>query len=81
MTTATLKCTHCKERFPRKQMIQINAGNFCNDRHISEYALAKAKKDKQKQIAKKMERKIRALEVELSQLKAKLNSPPNSAQP
>jgi len=52
MPTATLKCTFCKERFPREQMIKITAGNFCNDKHISSYALAKAKKDKEKQIAR-----------------------------
>jgi len=52
MPTATLKCTYCKERFPREQMIKINAGNFCNDRHIAAYAIDKAKKDREKQIAR-----------------------------
>jgi len=52
MPTSTLLCTYCKERFPREQMIKINAGNFCSDKHISDYALAKAKKDREKQIAR-----------------------------
>lgn len=52
MTTATLKCTYCKERFPREQMIPINAGNFCSDQHILDYALAESRKRKQKDLAR-----------------------------
>lgn len=52
MATATLKCTYCKERFPREQMIPINAGNFCSDQHILDYALAESRKRKQKEIAR-----------------------------
>ena len=52
MPISTLKCTHCKNRFPREQMISINTGRFCSDKHILEYALKKGKEQTKKQIAK-----------------------------
>ncbi len=52
MPTATLKCTYCKERFPREQMIKINAGNYCSDQHILDYALAEGRKRTNKRIAR-----------------------------
>jgi len=45
MPTATLKCTHCKQRWPREEIIKLNAGSFCRegtDRNcIIDYALNK----------------------------------------
>lgn len=52
MATATLKCTYCKERFPREQMIQINSGNYCSDEHILAFVRAKERDRKLKAIAR-----------------------------
>jgi len=39
MATATLKCTNCKDRFPRDQMTPLPAGNFHSQDCIIEYAI------------------------------------------
>lgn len=52
MPTATLKCTFCKERFPREQMIKINAGNYCTDEHVLDYALKKGREATNKKLAR-----------------------------
>tara|TARA_R110000803_G_scaffold166755_6_gene230049 strand:- start:1223 stop:1843 length:621 start_codon:yes stop_codon:yes gene_type:complete len=38
MPGAKLKCTGCKDRFPREQMINTRAGNFCSSECILEYS-------------------------------------------
>lgn len=58
MPVSKLKCTHCKQRFPREQMISINAGNYCSDKHILEYALAKSNQKRAKAKIQKEQQKI-----------------------
>lgn len=52
MATSTLLCTYCKERFPREQMIKINAGNYCSDEHILAYAVAEGIKFRERRLAR-----------------------------
>lgn len=52
MPTATLKCTYCKERFPRKQMVNIISGNYCGYEHVLEHVKVKEEERRQKQIAR-----------------------------
>ncbi|WP_051299098.1 recombination protein NinG [Marinobacterium litorale] len=47
MTTATLKCRHCKERKPRETMLKVPIGAFCDGECARQYAIAKVSKDRQ----------------------------------
>ena len=46
MPIAKLKCTNCKDRYPREQMKKHPAGNFCTTNCVIEYATNKIKKTK-----------------------------------
>jgi hypothetical protein len=41
MSTATLRCCHCKTRFPREEAHKLPVGNFCSYAHVIDYAAAK----------------------------------------
>ena len=53
MGLSTLKCVNCKNRFPREQMKNFPAGNFCGQDCIVEYATSKGKKVVKQQITAK----------------------------
>ena len=46
MPIAKLKCTNCKDRYPREQMKKHPAGNFCTTECVIEYATNKSRKTK-----------------------------------
>jgi len=48
MPTATLRCCHCKTRFPREEAHKLPVGNFCSYAHVIDYAAAKGIKALQK---------------------------------
>lgn len=48
MTTATLKCRHCKERKPRDSMLKVPLGSFCDSQCASLYGIAKSGKQQLK---------------------------------
>lgn len=48
MTNSTLKCKHCKEYFPRGQIITLPGGRFCSMQHVIEHSKAKAQRIKAK---------------------------------
>jgi len=50
MPTATLKCTNCKDRFPREQMIKLPVGNMCSMDCAYSYGKKKAYDNKTKEI-------------------------------
>lgn len=39
MATATLKCCHCKTRFPQEEAHRMPVGNFCSRQHVIDYAM------------------------------------------
>jgi len=55
MPTATLKCCNCKQRFPREQVEKHTHNNlrFCSTECVTEYALNKGRKAREKALAKK----------------------------
>ena len=61
MPTATLKCTNCKDRFPREQMIKLPVGNMCSMDCAYSYGKSKAYDNKTKELKKKygVEKKTR----------------------
>lgn len=48
MPTATLRCCHCKARFPREEAHKLPVGNFCSYAHVIDYAAANGAKALQK---------------------------------
>lgn len=55
MPNRRLKCTYCKDRFPREQMISAPVGNFCTEDHKVKYAIAN--RDKGKKVLEKEHRR------------------------
>lgn len=47
MTTATLKCRHCKQRKHRESMLKVPLGAFCDSQCAAGYAIDKVSKDRQ----------------------------------
>lgn len=48
MANSKLKCTYCKDRFPREQMISTPKGKFCTINHATKYAIESIPKTKKK---------------------------------
>jgi len=69
MSTATLRCCHCKTRFPREEARKLPVGNFCSYAHVIDYAAANGAKALQN--AKDAKRK--AYKAETKAMRVTLN--------
>ena len=69
MPTATLRCCHCKARFPREEAHKLPVGNFCSYAHVIDYAAANGIKA----LHKAADAKRKAYKAETKAMRAKLN--------
>jgi len=70
MPTATLRCCHCKARFPREEAHKLPVGNFCSYAHVIDYAAANGiqrLQKERKQQTKKHRQSDRQRQLELTQ--------------